>query len=175
MSVIGWVCVVRGNGAGGLVALRLAGSLAPPVLHEAGVTKNGSFVFAEVLKNSTNSFSELVHMREIFRNGGVNNVFPGCTNVLFLLGIICCSRFVHIAILVNKLCISNRLRKWVLSYDVHSSLKELRWTEAVNRLMPEVSRIIPGNWGKAESGWLARPLLSRIARFGSGGRIHQFL
>jgi len=46
---------------------------------------------------------------------------------------------------------------------------------AVNRLKPEVSRIIPGNWGKAESGWLARPLLSRIARFGSGGRIHQFL
>jgi hypothetical protein len=42
-------------------------------------------------------------------------------------------------------------------------------------LKPEVSRIIPGNWGKAESGWLARPLLSRIARFGSGGRIHQFL
>ena len=38
--------------------------------------------------------------------------------------------------------------------------------EAVNRLKPEVSRIIPGDWGKAESGWLARPLLSRIARFG---------
>jgi hypothetical protein len=36
---------------------------------------------------------------------------------------------------------------------------------AVNRLKPEVSRIIPGNWGKAESGWLARPLLSRTARF----------
>jgi hypothetical protein len=38
-----------------------------------------------------------------------------------------------------------------------------------------VSKMIPGNWGKVESGWLARPLLERIARFGGGGRIHQFL
>jgi hypothetical protein len=38
-----------------------------------------------------------------------------------------------------------------------------------------VSRIIPGDWGKVESGWLTQLLLSRIARFGSGGRIHQFL
>jgi hypothetical protein len=46
---------------------------------------------------------------------------------------------------------------------------------AVSRLKPAASKIIPGDWEKAESGWLARPLLSRIARFGSGGRIHQFL
>jgi len=39
----------------------------------------------------------------------------------------------------------------------------------------DVSRIIPGDWGKVESGWLAQLLSSRIARFGSGGRIHQFL
>jgi hypothetical protein len=45
----------------------------------------------------------------------------------------------------------------------------------IERKSQVVSRIIPGNWGKVESGWLARPLLSRIARFGSGGRIHQFL
>ena len=38
-----------------------------------------------------------------------------------------------------------------------------------------VSRIIPGDWGKVESGWLAWPLSSRVARCGSGGRIHQFL
>ncbi len=38
-----------------------------------------------------------------------------------------------------------------------------------------VSRIIPGDWGKVESGWLAQPLLRRAARSGSGGRIHQFL
>ena len=38
-----------------------------------------------------------------------------------------------------------------------------------------VTRIIPGDWGKVESGWLAQPLLSRAARFGGGGRIHQFL
>ena len=38
-----------------------------------------------------------------------------------------------------------------------------------------VSRIIPGDWGKAESGWLTWPLLRRIEWSGSGGRIHQFL
>jgi hypothetical protein len=43
------------------------------------------------------------------------------------------------------------------------------------RKLLNVSRIIPGDWGKAESGWLAGPLSSRIVRFGSGGRIHQFL
>jgi hypothetical protein len=43
------------------------------------------------------------------------------------------------------------------------------------RKLLNVSRIIPGDWGKAESGWLAWPLSSRTARFGSGGRIHQFL
>ena len=56
-----------------------------------------------------------------------------------------------------------------------SSLKELRWAAAVNRLKRNISRIIPGDWGKAESGWLAQPLLSCAARRGSGGRIHQFL
>jgi hypothetical protein len=35
---------------------------------------------------------------------------------------------------------------------------------AVERAQRIVSRIIPGNWGKVESGWLAQPLLSRIAR-----------
>ena len=43
------------------------------------------------------------------------------------------------------------------------------------RKLLNVSRIIPGDWGKAESGWLAWPLSSWIARSGSGGRIHQFL
>jgi hypothetical protein len=38
-----------------------------------------------------------------------------------------------------------------------------------------VSKIIPGDWGKVEAGWLAQPLSSRAARSGGGGRIHQFL
>ena len=58
---------------------------------------------------------------------------------------------------------------------MRSSLKEPGWT-AENRQMTATSpRIIPGDWGKAESSWLAQPLLSRTARFGGGGRIHQFL
>jgi hypothetical protein len=77
----------------------------------------------------------------------------------YLLGKNCSSQGLHIAFPVNKLCISIHCRKRVFGYDVHSSLKELRRTAAVNRLKPEVSRIIPGNWGKAESGWLARPLI----------------
>jgi hypothetical protein len=34
----------------------------------------------------------------------------------------------------------------------------LRWAAAVNRVTLNVSRIIPGDWGKVESGWLAQPL-----------------
>jgi len=39
----------------------------------------------------------------------------------------------------------------------------------------EVSRIIPGDWGKIETGWLARSLRKQAARFVGRGRIHQFL
>jgi len=46
---------------------------------------------------------------------------------------------------------------------------------AVNRLTLSVSRIIPGDWGKVEPGWLAQLLSSRNASSESGGRIHQFL
>jgi hypothetical protein len=51
----------------------------------------------------------------------------------------------------------------------------LRWSVTVNRLLPVVSRIIPGDWGKAGPGWLVWPLLSCVERRGGGGRIHQFL
>jgi hypothetical protein len=46
---------------------------------------------------------------------------------------------------------------------------------AGNSSSPAVSRIIPGNWGKVGSGWLARPLQSRVGRREGGGRIHRFL
>jgi len=54
-------------------------------------------------------------------------------------------------------------------------LKELRWLAVINRMPPNVSRIIPGDWGKVGSGWLAQLLLNRAARSGGGGKIHQFL
>jgi hypothetical protein len=41
-------------------------------------------------------------------------------------------------------------------------------------LLWNASRIIPGDWAKVEPGWLVQPLLNRIVRFGTGGRIHQF-
>ena len=118
---------------------------------------------------------QLVHRRDIFEKRGVNKSGERNAKCPHSLKVLTCSRAVQNAFSVNKLFISIHCRIYIFSYDVRSSLKELRWTAAVNRLKPEVSRIIPGNWGKAESGWLARPLLSRIARFGSGGRIHQFL
>jgi hypothetical protein len=46
---------------------------------------------------------------------------------------------------------------------------------AINRLRLNVSKIIPGDWGKVGPGWLARLLQDRIERLGGGGRIHQFL
>jgi hypothetical protein len=39
----------------------------------------------------------------------------------------------------------------------------------------EVSRIIPGDWGKVGPGWWARPLSRRAARRAGGGRIHRLL
>jgi len=57
--------------------------------------------------------------------------------------------------------------------DSSSRRAALRWKAELERTTLEVSRIIPGDWGKAGSGWLARPLLKCIAR--CGGRIHQFL
>ena len=36
-----------------------------------------------------------------------------------------------------------------------------------------ISKMIPGDWGKAGPGWLARPLHERAVKLGIGGRIHQ--
>jgi hypothetical protein len=41
--------------------------------------------------------------------------------------------------------------------------------------MFEIDRIIPGDWGKDRSGWLAYPLCNRTAKFDGVGTIHQFL
>jgi hypothetical protein len=50
-----------------------------------------------------------------------------------------------------------------------------QYPTGVERLRVNVSRIIPGDWGKAGSGWLAQPLGAAPKGNGSGGRIHQFL
>jgi hypothetical protein len=42
-------------------------------------------------------------------------------------------------------------------------------------MLPKFSRIIPGDWGKVESGWLARLLGRPVARLVGRGKIHQFL
>jgi hypothetical protein len=38
--------------------------------------------------------------------------------------------------------------------------RALRWSVTDERMKLDVSRIIPGDWGKVGSGWLAQPLLS---------------
>ena len=121
--------------------------------------------FKMIAEKSLSTSLKLVHSRGLFEMRGVNIVFWRSGNRLCLFGRFTYSRFIYAPHFVNKLWISNHLRYEVSGYDVHSSLKELRWMAAVNRLKPKVSRIIPGNWGKAGSGWLARLLLSRIARF----------
>jgi hypothetical protein len=60
-------------------------------------------------------------------------------------------------------------------HEFRQVLPKLRWTAVIERKSLVISRMIPGNWGKVESGWLTRPLLTRIARSDGGGRIHQFL
>ena len=70
------------------------------------------------------------------------------------------SQIVRDAFSVNNVCISNRCRKQKICYDVHSSLKERSGQQQV-KLKLFVFRIIPGDWGKVESGWLTRLLLNR--------------
>ena len=70
---------------------------------------------------------------------------------------------------------NNSLPKSDILVECVQFIERTEMAAAVNRLKLSVSRIIPGDWGKVGSGWLAQPLLGRIARFGSGGRIHQFL
>jgi MraZ protein len=48
---------------------------------------------------------------------------------------------------------SNKMRK--LNRALFSTAFHLNLDATVNRLRPNVSRMIPGDWGKAESGWLA--------------------
>jgi hypothetical protein len=67
--------------------------------------------------------------------------------------------------------IARSSERWATDQAHH----EPRWRAAVERPAPDVSRIIPGDWGKAGPGWLALPLLSAERKFGAGGRIHQFL
>jgi hypothetical protein len=59
---------------------------------------------------------------------------------------------------VNNLCISIHCRFSKLRYDVRSSLKERSRQKQLKDCGLFVSRIIPGDWGKVGSGWLARSL-----------------
>lgn len=43
-------------------------------------------------------------------------------------------------------------------------MKELRLMKSDERKMTEASRIIPGDWGKVESGWLAQLLQDQTER-----------
>lgn len=61
---------------------------------------------------------------------------------------------------VNKLCVRFHGNFRQIDYSIFSSLKEPRGSTAFNRVRLNVWRIIPGDWGKAGSGWLAPPLKS---------------
>src|SRR5438876_887476 len=68
---------------------------------------------------------------------------------------------------VNKVCIRNHCESGKICYGRRSSLKKPRWSVADERMTRTVSEIIPGDWGKAGPGWLARPLHDRAARLGN--------
>src|SRR5690349_13409735 len=74
-----------------------------------------------------------------------------------------CSQSVHKRHLLISLWTRIHCRNPEVRYDVRSSLKEQRRAVIDERKLSNVSRIIPGDWGKAESGWLAWPLL-RLCR-----------
>jgi hypothetical protein len=62
---------------------------------------------------------------------------------------------------VNNVFTRIRRQTGGLVYDDHSSLKELKRSTANERLTAGVSWMIPGDWAKAGSGWLTRPLLEQ--------------
>ena len=53
------------------------------------------------------------------------------------------------------------------------SLKELEVVDVT--IDQTASGIIPGDWGKVESGWLVQPLVEPLLEERFGGRIHQLL
>ena len=68
-----------------------------------------------------------------------------------------CSQSVHRTELLIKLWTRIHCRNREVRYDGRSSLKELRRAVMDEGKLLNVSRIIPGDWGKVKSGWLARP------------------
>jgi hypothetical protein len=87
----------------------------------------------------------------------VNNSRARNWNRLIWQAHLSCSPVFHRRGLVNKLCISIHCKNQEKRYDVRSSLKEPR-RMAANKIVPEISKIIPGDWGKVGSGWLTRLL-----------------
>jgi len=95
---------------------------------------------------------------------------------LVLLKFLICSHTVHDAVWVNK-SVHNKscsMRQNLLCCD--QFIERTGMVGGINSMTLDVSGIIPGDWGKAESGWLAWPLWksNRKSRC-PGGRIHQFL
>jgi hypothetical protein len=43
--------------------------------------------------------------------------------------------------------------EWEFVIICHQFIERTEMAAAVNKLTPSVSRIIPGDWGKVESGW----------------------
>jgi hypothetical protein len=117
----------------------------------------------------------LLHRRDFFHDRPVNKAFSALRKVLILLAVVSCSPIVHRCIWSITLCTRFRCRLREMVYAVLSSLKELSRAAVIARKLSSGSRIIPGDWGKVGPGWLARPLSSRSASCGGGGRIHQFL
>jgi hypothetical protein len=124
---------------------------------------------------SAASKSGLLHRADSLRDSAVNKAFNELVTTLISLPALSCPPVIHYALLGTTLFTMFRCRFTKMIYACTSSLKELGLTAVIASELLSGSRIIPGDWGKAGSGWLARPLSSRIARFGSGGRIHQFL
>jgi len=125
--------------------------------------------------NSASTSPKLLHRTDSPRAASVNNVFRAGRTTLISLTAGSCPPVVHFAFWRITLFTRFRCRLREKVYAVPSSLKELGRAARIARKMSNGSRIIPGDWGKAGPGWLARPLCSRSASSGRGGRIHQFL
>ena len=106
---------------------------------------------------------KLFHNADHSHRSPVNNVATSFGDALILLASRSCSPIVHRAILGTTVFTRFRSQPDDFLYDVVSSLKELSRTAKIERELLSDLEIIPGDWGKVGSGWLARLLSSRSA------------
>lgn len=88
----------------------------------------------------------------------VNNSRRDLSEWPILIGFLDIHALIEDAAVVNKQVHKNPLSSPLILIICPQFIESTETTGRGQNLSPAVSKIIPGNWGKAGSGWLVRPL-----------------